>query len=280
MKIIVRAAAIAAVVTICSATLGVAAAGANPLGHSATPSAQARAAGITQQGDAYMGWSNRAQSSGAKTAVAVSPAATQTKGIDVSHWQGALNWTTQWNNGNRFAYLKATEGTTYRDDQFNSNYTNSYNAGFIRGAYHFARPDVSTGATQASYFVAHGGGWSADGKTLPGVLDIEYNPYGATCYGRSAASMVGWINDFLNSYHGQTGRWPVIYTTYDWWRTCTGNSSAFSTESPLWIARYSTSAGTLPAGYSYYTIWQWTSSPLDQDRFNGDISRVRALALG
>jgi hypothetical protein len=47
------------------------------------------------------------------------------------------------------------------------------NAGLIRGGYHFARPDVSSGATQANYFLAHGGGWSADGRTLPGALDIE-----------------------------------------------------------------------------------------------------------
>jgi len=47
------------------------------------------------------------------------------------------------------------------------------NAGLIRGGYHFARPDVSSGATQATYFLAHGGGWSSDGITLPGALDIE-----------------------------------------------------------------------------------------------------------
>jgi len=47
------------------------------------------------------------------------------------------------------------------------------NAGLIRGGYHFARPDISSGATQATYFLAHGGGWSPDGITLPGALDIE-----------------------------------------------------------------------------------------------------------
>ncbi len=48
----------------------------------------------------------------------------------------------------------------------------------IRGAYHFATPDTTSGAAQANYFVDHGGGWSRDGKTLPGALDIEWNPYG------------------------------------------------------------------------------------------------------
>lgn len=48
-------------------------------------------------------------------------------------------------------------------------------------------------ATQANYFVDHGGGWSADGRTLPGTLDIEYNPYGATRYGLTKAGMSAWI---------------------------------------------------------------------------------------
>ena len=52
----------------------------------------------------------------------------------------------------------------------------SYNAGIIRGTYHFGRPDVSAGDEQADYFVANGDGWSTDEMTLLGALDIEYNP--------------------------------------------------------------------------------------------------------
>ncbi|KAG8719440.1 hypothetical protein FRC08_002825 [Ceratobasidium sp. 394] len=62
------------------------------------------------------------------------------------------------------------------------------------------------------------GGWSADGKTLPGALDIEYNPSGPTCYGLSAATMVGWIKSFSDQYNKRTGRYPTIYTTTDWWK--------------------------------------------------------------
>ena len=116
-------------------------------------------------------------------------AATITKGLDVSGFQGNVNWTAQWNAGARFAYVKATEGTYYTNPSFAQQYNGSYNIGMIRGSYHFARPDTTTGATQANYFVAHGGGWSKDGKTLPGALDIEYNPYGAECYGLSQSAM-------------------------------------------------------------------------------------------
>ncbi len=86
--------------------------------------------------------------------------------------------------------MQATEGTTYIDPRFSSHYTGATSAGLIRGGYHFAHPDSSSGATQATFFLAHGGGWSNDGKTLPGMLDIEYNPNGATCYGLSTSAMV------------------------------------------------------------------------------------------
>ncbi len=113
--------------------------------------------------------------------------------MDVSGYQGNVDWGTAYANGARFAYIKATEGTGYTNGYFTQQYNGSYDAGMIRGSYHFALPDNSGGATQADYFVDHGGGWSADGKTLPGALDIEYNPYGSTCYGLSQSSMVGWI---------------------------------------------------------------------------------------
>jgi GH25 family lysozyme M1 (1,4-beta-N-acetylmuramidase) len=205
------------------------------------------------------------------------------KGLDVSSYQGNVAWSTVKSNGASFAYIKATEGTSYTNAYFTQQYNGAYNAGLIRGSYHFAQPASSSGAAQAKYFIAHGGGWSADGKTLPGALDIEYNPSGATCYGLSQSAMVSWIKDFSNTYHTATGRYPVIYTTTDWWTTCTGNSAAFGSTNPLWIARYSSSAGTLPKGWSYYSFWQNADSgtfPGDQDVWNGDATGLSNLAKG
>src|SRR5690242_20479460 len=167
-------------------------------------------------------------------------AVTQTRGMDVSSWQGNVAWSTAYANGARFAYTKATEGTGYTNPYFAQQYNGSYNVGMIRGAYHFARPDVSSGATQADYFIGHGGGWSADGKTLPGALDIEWNPYGGDCYGLSKASMTNWILSFSNEYHARTNKWPAIYTATSWWTECVGNSD-FSSTNPLWVARYASS---------------------------------------
>ncbi|KAF8650920.1 hypothetical protein AX16_005019 [Volvariella volvacea WC 439] len=205
------------------------------------------------------------------------------QGIDVSNYQPNINWNTVKANGVSFAFIKATEGTGYINPSFSSQYTGATNAGIIRGGYHFALPDRSSGATQATYFLAHGGGWSADGITLPGALDIEYNPYGATCYGLSQSAMVSWIRDFSNTYYSRTGRYPVIYTTTDWWTTCTGNNNSFGSTNPLWIARYASAIGTLPAGWSYTTFWQYADSgpnPGDQDIFNGDAAGLQRMARG
>ncbi|KAF9649590.1 glycoside hydrolase family 25 protein [Thelephora ganbajun] len=206
---------------------------------------------------------------------------TQPKGIDISSHQGNVDWNTVVANGVSFAFIKATEGTTYKNPYFSSQYTGATKAGLIRGGYHFALPDRSSGVAQANWFASNGGGWSGDGITLPGALDVEYNPYGATCYGLSAASMVDWIRDFSNTYHSRVGRYPVIYTTTNWWRNCTDDSPAFASNSPLWIARYSSSVGLLPDGWSYHTFWQYADSgpvPGDQNYFNGDMAGLRRLA--
>ncbi|KAI9297716.1 glycoside hydrolase family 25 protein [Neoconidiobolus thromboides FSU 785] len=198
------------------------------------------------------------------------------KGIDVSGWQPNVNWNTVKANGVEFVYIKATESTNYKSPQFNSQYTGATNVGLIRGAYHFARPGSSSGAAQANYFVANGGGWSGDGRTLPGALDLE-----AGCSGLSQAAMVNWIRDFSNTYHAKTSRYPVIYTTTSWWQQCTGNNASFGNTNPLWIARWASSPGALPAGWSFHTFWQYADSgpnPGDQDYFNGSSANLKKFA--
>ncbi|MER6569720.1 lysozyme [Streptomyces sp. NPDC001093] len=245
------------------------------------PLTSARAATAPARGSAHMGMGVPAHDG--RHGTPALGAVTQTEGVDVAGYQGNVAWSTLWNSGVRWAYTKATEGTYYTNPYFAQQYNGSYNIGMIRGAYHFATPDTAGGAAQASYFVGHGGGWSRDGKTLPGALDIEWNPYGAECYGKSASQMVGWIADFLNTYKSLTGRDAVIYTATSWWSDCTGNYGGFAANNPLWIARYASDPGTLPAGWSYYTMWQYTSSgPAvgDHDKFNGALDRVQALANG
>ncbi|MEU9567787.1 GH25 family lysozyme [Streptomyces sp. NPDC048161] len=203
-------------------------------------------------------------------------------GVDVSSWQGGINWGAVRSAGIEFAWMKATEGTSYKDPTFSANYLGAYNAGVIRGAYHFARPDVSGGAEQAAFFAGNGGAWSRDNLTLPGVMDIE-----GSCYGKTPAAMQSWILDFYNTYKARTGRDVVIYTSASWWNSCTGGWTGMSARSPLWVAHW-TSAGSpsIPQGFPFWTVWQYTSTGsvsgisgnVDRDRFSGDRSRLLALA--
>jgi GH25 family lysozyme M1 (1,4-beta-N-acetylmuramidase) len=207
-------------------------------------------------------------------------AVAQTPGMDVSSHQGNVNWSAAWANGARFAYVKATEGTTYQNPNFAQQYNGSLNVGMIRGAYHFALPDRSSGATQGAFFVSHGGGWSNDGKTLPPAIDLEYNPYGASCYGLSQSAMVAWIRDIAATVKARTGRDATFYTSTSWWSLCTGNNASFGAN-PLWIPRYASSVGALPASWTFQTIWQNADSgifPGDQNKFNGAIDRLQAFA--
>ncbi|GGY33557.1 hydrolase [Streptomyces omiyaensis] len=247
----------------------------------ADPDARAAA---PARGSAHMGMGVlKHDGRGAAPSGGASALATWTEGVDVSSHQGNVAWSTLWNSGVKWAYVKATEGTYYKNTSFTQQYNGSYNVGMIRGTYHFATPDTTTGTAQADYFVNNGGGWSKDGRTLPGVLDVEWNPYGATCYGKTQSGMVTWIRDFLSRYKARTGRDAVIYTATSWWKQCTGNYSGFASTNPLWIARYAAEVGELPSGWPYYTMWQYTSTgPTvgDHNHFNGDLSRVQALANG
>ncbi|MFE2070866.1 lysozyme [Streptomyces sp. NPDC059467] len=248
----------------------------------AAPLAPAHADGATPaRGSAYMGMGVLAHDG--QSGTPKSADANQTEGVDVASYQGDVAWSTLLGSGVRWAYTKATEGTSYTNPYFTQQYTGPYDLGMVRGAYHFATPDTTGGAAQADYFVDHGGGWSKDGQTLPGVLDIEWNPYGSACYGKSASGMVGWITDFLKRYKARTGRNAVIYTATSWWNDCTGNYGGFGSVNPLWVARYASDVGTLPAGWSKYTMWQYTSTgPTvgDHDKFNGALDKVVDFAKG
>ncbi|MHB1928616.1 MAG: lysozyme, partial [Acidimicrobiales bacterium] len=203
-------------------------------------------------------------------------------GVDVSSHQGNVNWSAVVAAGDTFAWVKATEGTYYTDSAyFPQQYNGSYDAGMIRGAYHFAIPNNSTGAAQADYFVANGGGWSPDGKTLPGMLDFEYNPYGAECYGMNPAQLVAWVQSFDNEYHFLTGRYPALYTNANFWNTCTGGSSIAAVD-PLDLAAWGPSPTPVPGGWSGATVWQYTdynSLGYDGDMFLGSSANLETFAL-
>ncbi|KAB8190662.1 hypothetical protein FH608_034700 [Nonomuraea phyllanthi] len=215
----------------------------------------------------------------------VAQAADGVPGVDVSNWTGDIDWASVASGGGKFAFVQATEGTNYLNPSFDAQYGGAADAGLIRGAYHFAQPHESNGAAQADYFLQNGGNWVADGLTLPGVLDIEDNPYKDkngknSCYGLSTADMVTWIKDFTTKYQQATGRHAIIYTTTSWWRTCTGNSGKFAAN-PLWLARWGGDPGELPKSWKKHTFWQSAEKGTlagGQNSFNGSESQLKELA--
>ena len=204
-------------------------------------------------------------------------------GIDISSHTVVQDWAGWKNAGVTFLYAKSTEGNYYKNPKWAEQYTGAYNNGIIRGSYHFAAPDASTGAQQADYFVNNGGGWSPDGKTLPGALDIEWNPYGAMCFGKTKEQMTNWIKDFREQYKTRVGIYPTIYTAKAWWNTCVGttNTTQFAT-SPLWVAQYASALTALPSGWSKHTIWQNAAidaKGYDTNIFNGTLTQLKQFAI-
>lgn len=208
------------------------------------------------------------------------------QGVDVSHWDEEIDWQAVYEDGVSFAYVKATQSTTFEDPNFELNVEEARAAGLYVGAYHFAVPNDSDGATQADYFIEHGGDWVADGQTLPGSLDIEWNPYdGDDCYDMSVSEMTAWIHEFVDEYKARTGRAPTIYCGALWWSYCVDDSD-FG-DSPLWVASWYDDVPELPAGWNDYTLWQYGADtvdgiPVDADVnvFNGSDARLGAFASG
>lgn len=207
-------------------------------------------------------------------------------GIDVSHYQGSITWTSVAGSGITFAWCKATEGTTYTDSTYAFNTSNGKAAGVYMGAYHFEHAESSAPANQASYFwgVA-GGNIIGDGLSLNPVLDFETfsGVVGATSY-------TDWANQWSSAVASSASAagvtvHPVLYTS-----ACYGCNFTTAISSMIpWIADYNsqnpqtstpwtTCTGCEEWGAGVWTAWQYNSSgsvpgisgAVDSDVFNGD----------
>ena len=198
------------------------------------------------------------------------------EGIDVSHWNGTVNWTSVRNAGKVFAFCKATEGTTFIDSEFAHNWAGMAQNGIVRGAYHFGRPGTDAVA-QAQFFVSVVQPTSGD---LQLVLDLEVTD------GRPPAEVWAWTRRFIKTIYALTGRPGIIYTGYYFWRDSVGNPSD-NLNCPLWIAAWNTSSPPVPNAWSTWSFWQYSSTGhvagvngnCDLDRFNGTTDQLLRLTL-
>jgi GH25 family lysozyme M1 (1,4-beta-N-acetylmuramidase) len=201
------------------------------------------------------------------------PAAASTvQGIDVSSGQHPDGAPIYWNEvagaGYKFAFIKVSEGSYYANPYYASDAAGAQAAGMFAAPYAFAIPNYSSGTLQADYALDNAN-YTPDGRLLPPIVDLEPDPYAGTghgddgtsgiCYGLTPARTVAWIRAFGAEIQRRTGQRPAIYTTAQWWDTCTSDSTAFTAD-PLWIASITTSGPTLPAAWKDWTYWQYNQS--------------------
>jgi lysozyme len=180
-------------------------------------------------------------------------------GVDVSNNNGTVDWNRIEASGHRFAWCKATEGTGFTDKFFQGNVKAARAQGVKVGAYHFLTS--ASPSTQAKFFAAHvRAAGLGKGDLLP-VVDVEQK--GVT------TSMAG---AFVAALEKELGVKPLIYTYpsfADW-------TSSFGCK--LWIAHYGVKHPTLPAAWSSYAAWQYSSTAsVPGIRGNADVNTTDSL---
>lgn len=211
-----------------------------------------------------------------ESATTVCGSGSTVKGIDVSYYQGTIDWTRVANDGVRYAFMRVSDGTGFVDPKFSTYWAQSRAAGVVRGAYQYFRPNQDPIA-QANLLLAKIGTLAAN--DLPPVIDVEAD--GGLTPAQVAAKVKLWV-DHVEAALGVT---PIVYTGFYFWRDQVG-SPAFAAASPLWHAQYSSVAcPNIPAPWSDWAFWQYTDSGsvdgiagnVDMNRFNGTFTDLMAL---
>ena len=205
-------------------------------------------------------------------------------GVDVSHWNGVVNYDRAAAAGARFVIAKATQGSV-TDSAFVRNWTDA-SGKLLRGAYHWltlaGKPsalDYNGWAEKQARIFAHA--FNGDMGEIPPVVDYE-DATGAPSAGTLRAALVA----FLKEFELQTGVKPMIYTSPGFWRTY-GSADLFWKQYELWIAHYGVASPTVPAPWASWRLWQYApngpgptygmqSRSADLNLFNGFVSDLSA----
>jgi len=193
-------------------------------------------------------------------------------GIDVSSYQGAINWQLVAGHQVQFAFIKATEGVSMRDTRFQRNWREADRAGVYRGAYHYFQPNAS-GAAQANLFVRTVPLHSGD---LPPVLDVEAPHF------HDVAQMRRNIATWLRLVERHYGVRPILYSNYSFYRRhLAGHFDGY----PLWLAHYEVDSPRLPP--EKWIIWQHSDESyvpgirgaVDFNVFQGNFDKLLKLRI-
>lgn len=201
-------------------------------------------------------------------------------GIDVSHYQGDIDWELLRNRGTiddcpiRFVMIKATEGASAIDDRFEHNFFQAREYGFTRGAYHFFSQQSSP-TEQAWFFINH---VNLEEGDLPPVLDVEQKPRNQTKE-QFRENVLTWLRIVENHYEVK----PILYTYYKFKMEYL-NDSVFN-QYPYWIAHYYVDSVEYRGQWKF---WQHTDAgrlpgikgPVDLDIYNGSYYDLRQLTIG
>lgn len=165
-------------------------------------------------------------------------------GSDVSHHQGTLNLKDAADHGLQFLYHKATEGTSFVDDEYAARRAAAKKAGIPFGAYHFARPKVGNADEEARHFLSTAKPVAGD---LFPALDLETNDSNLT-----QLQLTRWVAEFVAIVQSRVGVKPVIYTPF---------SLLKHFDAPLWVPRYNNTntPPVTPKPWDKWDIWQFSN---------------------
>lgn len=197
-------------------------------------------------------------------------------GIDVSYYQGTIDWAKVKAAGKQFAIVRVSDGTGFLDPKFAANWKGAKAAGLVVGAYQFFRPGTDATA-QADLMVKQLKSVGFAAGDIPPVIDVE------VADGVSPANIAARVNTWLQRVKSQTGRLPSLYTSPGFWGGI-GNP----TPSPLpyiWDAHWGVSCPTLPPAWGRLRFWQYAddgkvngiSGNVDLDMYNGTLAELKAL---
>ena len=186
------------------------------------------------------------------------------RGVDVSRYQGRIDWYAVKDDGVAFAFIKATEGGDLTDPTFARNWRNAKRAGVVRGAYHFYRPGTDP-ARQARHFLRT---VRLGPNDLPPVLDVEVHG------GVGSARLRRGVRTWLRIVEEETGKRPIVYTNPGFARRLKGGGFR---RHALWIAHYRRTSPRVPSEWGRWTFWQYTTRGrvdgigrrVDVNRFRG-----------